>query len=513
MNYGTGDFAQILQAMEKAVETGTIADIVPEDLEVEAHNTLWNETDQGELTILKILPSVPATSIRHEYARITSFGPTRRSTGFFGEKSLPATQGFGSDRIINHIRMIGRVGPVFLLAALEKTVKALGTTGAEGINEVALRRTVLWLKAHNTYFSDTRTTKDGANSLRFKGLFQLIEEGTDGTTGTSPYGSHVIDMAGAPLTVEALREKNAEILTLFGRISCLMMDPLVRGDLETSMDPAQRLPMPIQARPYLVGQNVGGIQTQGGVTYFETDNILSPVYARPQYTEAATEMEDGFPVTVPTATATAQADNATTDTVTSKWDSSSAGEVFYVVSETVQEIEGLGVRVPASTSAYITVAAGQEVALSITPGNPSADSFKVYRGKEPDGGEKTDAWFIFEVSNTGGGGAVAAFDNNLYRPNTSWAFGLNIKSKSLHAMNAPGVLDSYASAVDNSSSFLRRNEMAGNTVAVAELGPSMGVLELAAILATTRRPLVYSACCPELRNPKQAVAFINVGRA
>jgi hypothetical protein len=39
----------------------------------------------------------------------------------------------------------------------------------------------------------------------------------------------------------------------------------------------------------------------------------------------------------------------------------------------------------------------------------------------------------------------------------------------------------------------------------------MGVLELATILATTSRPLLYSACAMQVRNPLQNIVFINIG--
>ena len=93
----------MLQALEKAVHSGNITAVVPEDLEIEAHNTLWNETSRHELTLMKLLPSVNATSITHEYTRITSYGFSR-NTGFFGERSLPPETNFGSSRIETAIK-------------------------------------------------------------------------------------------------------------------------------------------------------------------------------------------------------------------------------------------------------------------------------------------------------------------------------------------------------------------------------------------------------------------------
>jgi hypothetical protein len=455
---------------------------------------------------------VPATSIKHEYTRITSYG-FRRNSGFFGERALPPETNFGSLRVINNVKLIGEVGPTFLLAALEKTQRALGTMGAQNIERVAIRRNVLWKKNLDIYFSDTRCTRDGDSGLRFKGVGQLIEEGTDGTTGTSPFGSHAIDMEGQPLTVDSIRDKMAKGVILFGRFSTLIMDPLARTDLEASLDAAHRINVPNPLAPYLIGQSVGGIQSQGGVTYFETDVGLSSIYSRPQYT---TDLVDGAPTGTPTVVATAQADNSTTDTVDSKWDADSSGNIYYVVTEVVDELEGLGTREPAG-AAYITVAVGEEVELTLTPSSALVQSFKVYRGHEDENEVlPTDAWFIFEVPSLAGGAVVTAFDNNLYRPRTTWAFGLNVISASeraLHTFRGDGTLTAYDHARARAADFLRNSDTPRNTVAIASLGPTMGILALASVLAEVDRPLVYSACTPECRNPFQNFIFRNIGRS
>lgn len=499
----------LLQSLEKAVHTGNITAVVPEDLEIEAHNTLWDESSPVELTLLKLLPDVPARQIAHEYSKITSYG-NNKGNGHFGERSLPGETNFASSRVIVNIKLMGEIGPTFLLAALEKTQQALGTSGAENIEAVAIHRNVLWKKNRNLYFDDDTTTRSG---LRFQGIAQQIREGTDGTVGTaSPYGTHAIDMQGEPLTIEAIRERMSRVITLFGTTSCLLMDPFARQDLEASMDAAHRLDMPQPIRPLILGQMVAGIQSQGGVTYFETDNVLSTIYSRPQYTAT---LEDGAPGGMCTVTATAQADNATTDTVTSRWLAADAGNVFYVVTEMVEEKEGLG---RSTGAAWTAVAADEEVDLLITPSSPEVESFKVYRGDENDDADRTDpttAWFIFEVDCPTPGAAVHAFDNNVYRPNTTWAFGLNIQSRSsqaLHGSLANGYASAYEHVRANSTQYLQNNDTARNTVAVASLGPKMGILNLASILAEVKRPLVYSACAPEVRNPYQNFYFYNIGR-
>lgn len=495
----------LLTLMEKAVTTGTIEAIVPQDLEMEAHNTLWMETKPTELTLLKLIPSIPAKQVEHEFSVVTSYGDARGS-GFFGERSLPQNTALGTERVVNNIRLMGEIGSTFLLAELEKTQKVLGTTGASSIERRALRLNTLRKKNRNLYKADTSAIRQGVSGVRFKGIEQLIREGTDGTSGLSPFGSHVIDMRGLPLTADTIRDRCADAINLFGFITCLIMDGFGRADFEKSLDPATRLPMPIDMKPYMLGNAVGGLQTQGSVVRFFTDNTLSPRWYGGQYVAAA---QEGGPSTIPTVSAAA---GAVGGGRTSEWDSSSAGDIYWVVTETVDELEGLGRRFPATAATYTTVAAGQEVTLTLTPGNALADSFKVYRGSSADTAD-TDSWFIFEVANTGAGAAVTAYDDNLERPNTSRAFGLNIASMAEQALGRGGP-EAYYSAREKSAEFFQMaDDPVNNTIACAELGPSMGILALASVLAEIDRPLMYSACSPECRNPFQNFVFKNIGRA
>lgn len=494
-----------MEAMRKAGQTvDTIDPHVPEDLELEAHNQLWTASKPTELTLLKLCPSVPANQVKHEYTRVTSYG-SRRSSGFFGETSLPQNTSIQTERVVNNIRLMGEIGSTFLLAELEKTQRVMGTTGASNIERRALRENTLWKKNRNLYRARTDTVRQGVSGVRFKGLEQLIEEGTDGTEGTSPFGSHVIDMEGAPLTAETVRDKASKAIKLFGFTTCFIMSPDSRANFEASLDSAQRLPLPIAMKPHMIGQQVGGLMTQGGIVNFYTDNVLSSMHYNGQYID---EAEEGGPSTTPTVVASA---GVVGGGRTSKWDSDSAGDVYWVVTETRDELEGLGTRYPAGASSYTTVAVGEEVTLTLTAGSPQADSFKVYRGLDTDDSIE-DAWFIFEVANTAGGGAVTAYDNNLERPDTDRAFALNIASESQRMMGS-GLQDAYHRAVEKSATFLRQpDDPVKNTIAVAELGPSMGILALASILAEIDRPLMYSANAPECRNPFQNFVFKNIGR-
>jgi len=493
----------VAEQLRKAVGTSDVTALVPEDLEIEAHNLLWDESSPNELTFLKMLPSTPATQIEHKFPLITAYGDDQ-DFGFFPERGLPPGSSVGSAQRTVNIKMQGMRASTFLLSSLEKTVKALGTSGAQNINRAAVRLNLMRKIERAALFSDTTEVRQGSGGIRYKGIFQLIREGTDGTTGTSPFGSHIIDMEGDALTVANVRTRAAQVISLFGDLSALLMDPFVSADFEGSLDTAQRLNFPISASPLMVGQRVAGIQTGTSNVFFHQDNTLSTAFTKRAYT---TNVGEGAPTVLPTVVATAQTDNSSGDTVESKWDSASAGNVFYVITEIVDGVEGLGRRYPSSTGSFTAVTAGQEVKLVITPGNSLADGFRVYRGTDADD-RMVAARFCFGVSNSASGAAVTAYDNNLFRPNTSVAFGLPMFGDAVTALQG-----GYANAKKLSSELLSAKEGARNVVAMAQLGPKMGVLDMARVLATQDHALLYSAGAPIVRNPLQCMVFKNIGPA
>lgn len=495
------------EAMAKGITAPDIVDLVKEDLEGEAHNTLWRASSPNELTILKLIPSTPATSVKHEFDVITSYGESR-GFGFFGETALPLSTKPGFARKETYIRLIGEMTDVYLLAHLQRTIRVEGATNADAIAKQLLILSMLKKKNQAIYFSDTSTQRLGVNSMRFKGLLQQIREGTDGTLGASPFGSHVIDMEGQPLTPATIRAKAAKVLNLFGRMNCLIMDGFVRADFEAALDGAVRLNMPIQARAFMIGQNVGGMHTSGGDILFHTDNGLSPLFAQGQYVAAAIE---GAPTSPPAVAA--QMNASPSGANVSKFNAGDGGEYFWMITEWKNGRESLGRRFPATPGSSLAVPVGAEVEFDVTPTDPLSDSFKFYRGNA--GEADTEAYGIFEVANSQNGGAVTAYDLNHWRPNTSVAFAFNIRSEASEFLHEVpnGTRSQYSLAVERSEKFLGMEDNPLNTVSLASLGPAMGTMEIAPILPTTSRPMLYSACAPQIRNPFQNVAFINVGSA
>lgn len=505
---------QSAENLAKAVGATDITAVTPESLEIEAHNTLWSESDPYMLTALKLLPTARATQIMHQYARIDGYGNTK-GYALFSERGIPQSSQASTSRQIAWVKLHMELSEVLILASLQQTVNVEGMTNAADYEPAFARLRLMEKQNRAIYFCDTSTTRFSEQlGLRYRGIMQQIREGTDGTTGTSPLGvdGHIIDMEGYQLTAERIRDRAAAIITQYGFPSSLIMAPDARQRLEGQIDNGARYSLETgqSMTPFLLGRSLAGLQTQGRIVWFHTDLELDASKSRPKYTAT---LEPGAPTTHPTVVAVAQVDNSTTDTVDSKWDAYSAGNIFYVVTEVVNGLESTGTRYPTGTGT-IAVAAGEEVELTLTPGDTTAESFRVYRGRDDGGLASTDAWYIYEAAADSSGGAVTSFDNNLWRPNTSCAFGLNIQSDlmdQLHNPNGPSMEANYATAMANSAQYLSSQPRKKNAVGWAALGPKYMELPLAHIIATVRRPLLCSAGCPVVYAPRQNFVFTNVG--
>ena len=97
-----GEFArEILENLQKALDSGGALPLIKEDLEPEAHNSLYATSSPNELRLLKCLARGRATSIKHEFDLINNYSGNT-SSGFFGEKSLPGL--FGVTRTLRHTK-------------------------------------------------------------------------------------------------------------------------------------------------------------------------------------------------------------------------------------------------------------------------------------------------------------------------------------------------------------------------------------------------------------------------
>lgn len=490
------DTQQILSLLEKALATGDVTSLIKEDLELEAYNSLYRESDQNEFRLLKTLARKNATSIKHEYTRITEFAGNS-STGFFGQDSLPKEAKISSTREILDIKLMGEIASVFALAQFQTPIRALDKNNLVDINQQAARLSLLRKINQACYRSDTRDTNA---TIRFKGIKQQIEEGTT----TSPV-KHIVDMDGKRLTPMDIREKAREIAELYGRITALYMPPLVLQNLENQLDPVERLMIPrASGEKVILGQSLGGMNTGGGVVNFELDNDLTPahIYGKPPTAIDAK-------VKVPGANGEVIAAQVNAPQVTgSKWtaDNEAPGNVYYYVSYTSSQetdsadSEGDKIRLPSNANQFLAVLAGGAVTITLTGVPSSVDSVKIYRGKE--GG---DAHFVKEIKRDQAN--LTFQDLNAKQPGTAEVYGLTVASQNYQMIQNAGA--HYQTALPNLD--VENQPMPGNTICFVNLGPFMGVFDLARILFTASRDLLFAACAPEVAVPTKNVVWINVG--
>lgn len=466
----------------------------------EIYSTLFRAEDADFAKLVKLMPYSMIKQRTHNYTQILSHG-SRKVTGFFSEGALPPRNRPEFANRTRTAKLCGLVTGTGLLATQEQTV-----TGDPAIvlEQNSTRLNLVALFAKNLYFADTSKVRSGDGGTAFKGLLQQIREGTDGTEWADPtYGSHVIDMKGAALTVDTLREYSAITRQIFGSNSIALMNPLVRTDFEKSLDGAYRINLPIGGSAFTVGQNFRGIRNNNGLCLFESDNTL----AIERYYED-TDPADGIPASGPTISS-ASAAGAAGDT---NWDADSAGDHFYVITEVVNGVESPGTRYPASVSAYVTVADGDDVTISVTPSNPRAEQLRIYRGSSVDGGAKTDAYYIDSVA-VNGAGAISYVDHNDNRPNTSTVFMLDMQGDAVSTLiNAPEG-QAYSLLAKNYAEFISKGDQQSG-IHWGRLGPSVFQRhELAAVTSIAGNELWYTAGVPLVRRPRFNWVFKNVGRA
>ncbi len=493
--------------MAKAVTTSNIANVVPQDLERETYNALWDIRHANVLMALKLIPTQKATQIVHEFSRLTSYGQTR-GMGFVNETSIPQASDPVFQRRTVNIKLLAALAEVFQLAQMEQTISVGGHNDAVGIAKWTVLHDFLWRTNRAFYYSDTRTQRLGEAGSAFKGLIQQIEEGTDGTVDTSIFGSHVIDMEGQPLTPTTLRQRLLRIVNYFGAPTCLITSPEVRADFEARLDAAGRISLPVNGNPFVLGQRVGGFRMGDVDLAFHTDLQMGPYHGQGRYVAVA---QSGAPA-IPTATGTNNA--VASGSNVSKFDANTkgAGDVFYMITEVKNGQESLGRRVP--SSGVYTVVVGGEVAFSLQASDPTSDSFRIYRGTRTNGVTQanTEAEFAFEVANSTDGTAVTAYDLNRKRPGLHTAMCMDIASPAHDYFNQlqTGQLTKQMSSAEQAETFGNQSENMGNTIARARLGPEYGTMELAPYALHAARPVMFTAQAPEVRAPSKNLVFINI---
>jgi hypothetical protein len=480
---------ELLKALASSSGAGTDASpLIKEDLEMEAHTQLYMESDPGELTILKHIPRKMATSVIHQFTQVIGYG-SRSHDGFYGENTLPAEATMQTRRKSVDVKLMGDISSVFALASFQSPISALGSDNLVGENQASARLDLLLKMAREIYAANTRTT---SHTLRYAGLKQQILEGTSVST-SAPFTvntDYIIDLRGRKLLPEEIRKRAVQIRKKFGMLRWIYMSPDTQSFLEQTLDPAERLNIPRQpGEEVLLGQNISGMHTGGVVVRFAMDNTLTAeLYRGSPPTTAVT----GAPVPPPTIGAPSAATNAS-----SLWETLDAdGAVLYDITALNESGESTSTQV-----GPVAVAAGESVTIAITP-RAADTSYKVYRSDSV----HVTPMFIAEILGPGNTTPFNFVDHNATIPGTTEAFGMNIAS----ANNSIPVLQSLRQN-DFRMVSMSNPERPRNTCSLAQLGPWMGMYDLARILHTASRDLLFSAFTPEVTHPFQNVIWVNCG--
>jgi hypothetical protein len=485
---------ELLKALASSATFGTDASpLIKEDLEMEAHTQLWLETDGVELVILKHLARIPAFSVIHQYDQITGYGP-QGTTYFYGEASLPPEAAIQSRRRTEMIRLQGLISSVYALANFQTPIQALGQSNLVDQNMAATRLQLLRGMAVSTYSSDASASADG---LRFRGIKQQVWEGTSASV-SAPFArnvDHIIDLRGFRLLAPEIRRRMRQVVERYGSLRWIYMAPQTKEFLEASIDPAERLALTRAiAEPVIMGQNVDGMHSQGSIVRFASDNTLTAINYRGNpptvaVTNAPTPLT-GANVAAPTAAANpaslftaADADPATRYTVT-------ALNAF-------GESTGFA-------PATVAVVAGNRVTLVITP-RAADTSYRIYRSGDGIHNPLTPH-LIAEVPGPGNTTPFNFLDDNQVIPGCTDAFGLSVSSN-----NSELFMNNRDLELVKDRITLANAPRSRNTITLATLGPWMGIFDLARILHSASRDLLFSAYSPVVTHPFQNVIWINVG--
>jgi hypothetical protein len=485
---------ELLKALASSSTYGTDASpLIKEDLEMEAHTQLWLETDPTELVLLKHLPRIPAFSVIHQYDQIIGYGPGGTNL-FYGEGTLPPEAAIQSRRKTETIRLPGLISSAYALASFQTPLMALGQSNLVDQNMASTRLALLRGMNVQCYASDTSTSADG---IRFRGLRQQILEGTSVST-SAPYTvnpDYIIDLRGGKLLAPEIRNRSRQIVEHFGSIRWIYMAPQVKQFLEQDIDPAERLYLTRGvADPVIAGQNVDGMMTMGSTVRFAVDNTLT---ASQYLGSPPTVALSGAPAPLPGGNLGAPAAASSGSSLWTNLDADAA--VSYVVTALNASGESTG-----TTIGPVTVAAGQSVTFTLTP-RAADTSYKVYRlGTAP--ANPTVAMFIQEIIGPLNTTQFTVTDNNARIPGTTEAYGLSIASQNSEVMRDAVSVPSVAQYLSMTNPPRPRN-----TISLATLGPWMGIFDLAHILHTASRDLIFTAYTPVITHPFQSVAWVNVG--
>lgn len=409
---------QQLEELQKSLQAGYGSDVSSLEggsaLRIQSLDTTLQATVQENqhFALFNQLPKPKATAVLDEWTEQSSIG------GFLGD-SFNDQDGAAAETNGIYQRMVGKVKYMttyrkvpIVLQSQNNIVDAVSLETVNGTKQL---------------LSSIEFTLFEGNDLvlpkSFPGVRAQIE--------SLDSADHVIDMRGAALdNVDPIMKAAETVFGFgnFGKITDLYMPPSVQTDLNTNLDPAFRVALDNSPNSVAYGTHVRAIQTSWGAIATKNDVFIRDEKLQKPFelrnTVHAAQAVANLPFKPQAMTAVAGAGGAD-----SYWEAAHAGTYVYFVTGINEKGETQAL---AATGGAVTVAAGQQVTITITASASQQETgYVIYRGRKNGTADLSDTREMVRVARTGA--STVVIDKNRELPGTTCAYALNM-SASDHAI-------------------------------------------------------------------------------
>lgn len=483
----------------KAVTAGGAGGInaqgqVPQDLEIEARNQLFDEED---FVVLRRIPSVEAKSLKHEFQRVTSYGDLHGAL-FQDEGGVGEQTSLSTEPAEVHIKTASQVNKVTGEAIDQETIEILGSRNPLVSNRTASMHVLHFKISFRAWFEDNSKT---ANDRAWAGFFQQHREyhADSALYPNDPFqmppGTYLVDLRGKPLTREHVKKAGRVMYEEgWGRLTDGLMTPLTSEGFQGEVEAlnAGRYDMNAEKLPdggIIVGNPVRGVRTNGGDCIFYPDNTISPRYYHADPSENHRWVPaSGTPVrpAAPTLVVTAAGGLGAGDAAKSRWAAADLPAGAYEVLYKIQAENKKGYSQSSVASAAVVALAGCRVVGSFNS-DATALGYRILRNSPE---EPTKFYEIDRVKNTG---PVLGFtDWNWIIPGFHQGALIEMRYPNQKLVRLP------KRAKDNAIAFA---DLKGKNVQVKPLYEQ----------GDYKAELLYVRRAPQLNQPKRLIRYINAG--
>jgi hypothetical protein len=484
----------------------------PESLEDEVTITTWRSSDEGINTGIKLLGSERATRLSHQYSTMESIGHGG-DDGFMEEMGRAKTDRADFQRRTVVLKLMGKAFQTGKIAAMERVLRVGGTNNLAEINRRNAMAGFSRMRNKGLWYADYTKHRDGSDSQRFEGVFAAVNR-----LGAP---NSVMDLRGERLTLDYLRALNVKKKRDFGRLNTLLMGPKALMTWEQDLDDKRRVHAgQVDSKMWRAGAAARSVIAAGREIRFaeEADFGFIPREAWKVYVPPSSEANAVYtgshpsaPKTLCTATLSAAAVGGSR---ISLFVADDEGDYTYFITEVVNGVEG---RAHNANGTTVTVAAGEEVTIAITPSSSAVESFKIYRTSGPDadpdyGEDGAGAFLMAEVASSANGTTVTTYDLNADIPGSEDGFMMHCENAAWNAVFKEND-GNFNLGIDALAKLPRMAPGDRDSIGFAHLGDSIAYqFDFAKLLLFDQNAMAYGVGAPIIRNKWSVVRIKNIGR-